>query len=69
MNYLAVASDLRHRAQLLLEAAAQLENLAANGVFAETGPKRRGRKGMGPEEREEVSRRMKRFWAQRKAAV
>jgi hypothetical protein len=45
----------------------ELQRLGAGGLpgFPQTG-KRRGRKSMTPEEREEVSRRMRKYWANRR---
>jgi len=39
------------------------------GVSKRSGISRRGRKSMGPAERLEVSRRMRAYWAARRAAV
>lgn len=65
MNYRDLAVVLRRRAQLLLDAAAALDS-----IETVEAPGRRGRKFMGPAEREEVSKRMKRYWAQnRKGAA
>lgn len=61
--------ELRRRAQILLKAAAALEEAAAiPPEIPELPAKRRGRKFMGPAERAEVSRRMKRYWAGRRRA-
>lgn len=48
---------------------AVLEELerSANHIQARTKKRRRGRKSMSLEERRQVSERMKRYWAQRKA--
>lgn len=59
--------------QLLFERAmidraiAELEALQKTESVADddSGKKRRGRKGMEPEERRQVSERMKRYWANR----
>ena len=48
---------------------ASLEDLRLSGSSIATQPagsKRRGRKTMGLDERQEVSRRMKRYWASRR---
>lgn len=44
----------------------QLRGVALPTDSLPTGHKRRGRKSMGPEERLEVSARMKKYWAGRK---
>ena len=43
-----------------------LEEFQRTGVWSGT-PKRRGRKFMGAEDRKEVSERMRRYWANRRA--
>lgn len=50
----------------LMRAIAALEELQKN--TSERGPSRRGRKSMNANEREEVSARMKNYWASRRAA-
>jgi hypothetical protein len=55
----------------LLRAIAALEALQASeaatvGVMAKGNRSRRGRKSMNPEERQEVSLRMKKYWATRR---
>ena len=58
--------ELRIQKEKIEHAAALLEDLMMS--YTTTGPaavKRRGRKQMGPEERLEVSKRMKRYWANR----
>jgi hypothetical protein len=54
--------------ELLDRAIARLEHLqkVEGGADDDSGKKRRGRKGMGKEERRLVSDRMKRYWANRK---
>ena len=49
---------------------ASLEELVTSGqpLPGEPEPKRRGRKGMGTEEREQVAERMRRYWAAKRAA-
>jgi hypothetical protein len=47
-------------------AIAELASLAA-GSGVDGGPKRRGRKSMGPEERKQVSERMTKYWAGRRS--
>jgi len=46
---------------------ASLEQLAAEPLPVPIATGRRGRKFMSPEERREVSERMRRYWAERKA--
>ncbi len=56
----------RDRLQRIIES---LEEMSPNGrVQARPEGKRRGRKSMDRAARDEVSERMKRYWAQRKAA-
>ena len=49
---------------------ASLEELETSGqpLPGEPEPKRRGRKGMGTEERKQVAERMRRYWAAKRAA-
>jgi len=49
---------------------ASLEELVISGqpLPGEPEPKRRGRKGMGAEERKQVAERMRRYWAAKRAA-
>ena len=68
MDYSAIIKALRAEADKLDRAIAQLESLASpDGLISATlqTPNRRGRKSMGAEERQRVSERMKRYWAQR----
>lgn len=45
----------------------ELQRAAGGGIPPTPGSgKRRGRKSMGPDERQEVSERMKRYWARRR---
>ena len=65
MDYTAIIRALRAQAEQIDRAIAQLESLnssdgSAEGVLVK---KRRGRKSMNPEERKQVSARMKRYWA------
>jgi hypothetical protein len=46
----------------------QLQNANGNGTGAPHHKSKRGRKSMGSEEREEVSERMKKYWANRREA-
>ena len=68
--------ELYEEKQRIEEAIASLEELlGAKGRVAAHAPAkslrkgRRGRKDMSPEERREVSSRMKRYWAKRRAGV
>jgi hypothetical protein len=61
----AVLSLLNSERDKLDDAIRKLEQLTVQSIHA-VGPKRRGRKSMDPEARAEVSRRMKRYWAQRR---
>ena len=68
--------ELYEEKQRIEEAIASLEELlGAKGRLAANAPaesprkERRGRKNMSPEERCEVSTRMKRYWAKRRAGV
>jgi hypothetical protein len=54
----------RDRLQRIIDS---LEEMKPNAKPARAEGKRRGRKFMDPAAREEVSERMKRYWAQRKA--
>ena len=69
MDYGAVIKALRVRVHQIELAIAELESLnSPNGSQAALleglkVPARRGRKSMSPEERAEVSERMKRYWA------
>jgi hypothetical protein len=47
---------------------ASLEQLAADAAPLRFIPQRRGRKFMSPQERRQVSERMRKYWAGRKAA-
>ena len=60
---------LREERKRLDETIARLEAMQASGESAKPAapPKRRGRKTMGIEERLDVSERMKRYWAAKKA--
>ena len=65
MDYQRILQELHDQRAKLDRAIQQLESLAA-GSSAARGPKRRGRKSMGAEERKIVSDRMKRYWAARR---
>lgn len=69
MNYDDTIAALREKADVLRRAAAVLEELQS-GALSIPGQapatKRRGRKSMPPAERQQVSERMKRYWAKRR---
>ena len=64
----ATIRELRVELEEIDRTIAALELLApAAGVGAAPAPgRKRGRKGMNPEERQQVSERIKRYWAQRR---
>ena len=70
MDYRRILQELYDELAKLDRAIQQLESLAAgssgSGSSVDGGPKRRGRKSMGVEERKIVSIRMKRYWATRR---
>ena len=59
---------LKIEKERLEHAIAHLEELQRGGGshFPQIMPKRRGRKSMSPDERREVSERMKKYWAGRR---
>lgn len=58
----------RDRLQRIIDSLEEMKpNAGKPPVRTESGAKRRGRKSMDPVARVEVSERMKRYWAQRKA--
>ena len=67
MDYSAIIKALRVELEKLDHAIAQLQSLTSPDglISAAQAPQRRGRKSMGTAEREQVSIRMKRYWAQR----
>ena len=68
MDIYAIIRALHAEKEWLDRAIGALEQLRSNadvdGLI--TGAKRRGRKSMSPEERRELSERMKKYWAQRR---
>jgi len=64
LDYIAIIKALRAQAEQIDRAIAHLE--ALNSPDGATAPKRRGRKSMSPEEAQQVSERMKRYWAERR---
>ena len=70
MDLYKTIAELRARRDQLERIIAQLEELrSSDSDPGSHGTKRRGRKFMGPEERAEVSRRMKQYWASRAKRV
>jgi hypothetical protein len=62
-----VIQFLRLERQKVDDSIAELENLQNDVVNSgDENPKKRGRKSMGPKERQEVSDRLKRYWASRR---
>ena len=61
-------ADLYEERSRLDRVIAALEQLGENPVPISINASRRGRKFMSPQERNEVSERMRRYWAGRKAA-
>ena len=71
MDLYKTIQDLYAEKEKLERVIASLEELhRTSGTLPSvpTGAKRRGRKSMGSKEREEVSLRMKRYWASRRKA-
>ena len=69
MHLYRALKELYAQKQKLERVIASLEELRISGsaaIAAPAGVKRRGRKMMGLQERQEVSRRMKRYWASRR---
>jgi hypothetical protein len=56
--------DLYRELQKLNQVIASMEHFESTGTLPP--PRRRGRKSMGEEERELVSQRMKKYWANRR---
>lgn len=63
-----ILQDLYEEKGRIAKVIASLEALDRNGPGDRTAsqPSRRGRKSMGPEERREVSERMRKYWAARR---
>jgi hypothetical protein len=69
MDFSKTIEELRREKQRLDRVIASLEELKASVAETPTPLRtRRGRKSMSPEERREVSKRMKRYWANRLAS-
>lgn len=66
MDFESLLKNLIRQKELLDRAIALLEDWAAPTGGFRLEKSRRGRKAMGPEERKEVSRRMKKYWASRR---
>jgi hypothetical protein len=58
----------RNRVVELIRAVEEVQRYYAAGPTQEEKGSRRGRKSMGTAERRQVSERMKKYWAQRRAA-
>ena len=58
----------KEKLERAIESLEQLQRAELGAQPAHPNTKRRGRKSMSSEEREEVSRRMKRYWAARRNA-
>ena len=74
MDFYKALKELYAERQKLERVIASLEELqrtssGITGITGVTKTKRRGRKSMGSQEREEVSRRMKKYWASRRKEV
>ena len=67
MDYSAIIKALRVRVEAIDSAIANLESMMVPEPTPSSvkTPKRRGRKSMGEAERQQVSERMKRYWAKR----
>ena len=65
MDWFKILKELRAEKDRLDMAIAALESTLVDGA-GERLPRRRGRKSMPPEERQVVSERMTRYWAQRR---
>jgi hypothetical protein len=68
VDYRALIKELRLRAEALDRAIADIESLnsPAGSTELQSFKKRRGRRFMGQEERQQVSERMRRYWAGRR---
>jgi hypothetical protein len=67
MNLSKTIAELYEERTRLDRVIASLEQLGENPFTITVAAPRRGRKFMSPEERLEVSERMRRYWAERKA--
>lgn len=63
-----ILQHLRAEQRILEAAIRELETLARLHASVPDAARRRGRKSMGKEERQEVSRRMRTYWASRRKA-
>jgi hypothetical protein len=69
MDLIPILRMLESKRQKILQAIALLEELQVSGQGDSSAPdtnKKRGRKYMGKKERQEVSERMKKYWARRR---
>jgi hypothetical protein len=62
-----ILNDERQRLDKLIESL-ELLKISESGPAGRKAPGRRGRKGMSAAERREISERMKKYWAGRRAA-
>lgn len=67
MDLSKIIAELRQEKSRLDRVIASLEQLGVDSFPVPISAPRRGRKFMNPEERREVSERMRRYWAERKA--
>jgi hypothetical protein len=63
MDLIDMIEDLRREKERVERIIATLERLQSPAVLATPEKKRRGRKSMSPEERRDVSERMRKYWA------
>jgi len=72
MDLFKLIQDLKAEQERLERVIASLQDLQRSAGLdippAPDGRKRRGRRSMGSEERQEVSARMKKYWARRRSA-
>ena len=69
MDLTTTIAELRREKERLERVIASLQELQVAGTVAAFQKKRRGRKSMSPEERREVSARMKKYWASQRAGA
>jgi len=69
MDLTTTIAELRCEKERLERVIASLQELQVGGTVAAFQNKRRGRKSMSPEERREVSARMKKYWASQRAGA
>ena len=69
MDLTTTIDELRREKERLERVIASLQELQVGGTVAAFQNKRRGRKSMSPEERREVSARMKKYWASQRGGA